>query len=347
MSKSVEQKNVELEATKVALEATVAKLAGENDTYTTRMKEMEDSISKAMERMKCMEDKMGEYAKAKSLLDDKMETTAKSLAEINIVNEESDEEEGEEGEEGSEDGEEEGVMKGENNLQGINEKVIAGIKKKKGKKAKKATTTSAPEEIGTAVNEKFDAEKEKSASAVEAPVAQAVVETPAPVAEVVVPTAVAEEVKIETVAKSVEAQVATATIEKLAEVALKVASTDKRFNELDAEISKAQTTLALEAKIKMEANATIKALADKYEALLAKVASIESNNQSVEAKVAKTISSLGVEPVSSSVSETEVASKTAQDILKEWEGIRDPKVARAFYVSNREAITEATFPKKK
>jgi predicted nucleic acid-binding Zn-ribbon protein len=306
MSKSVEAQLTQTEADKVALEAKVAKLAGENDTYTSRMKEMEDSVAKAMERMKMLEEKMGEYSKMKATLDEKMEETKADLA--TMVEEE-----------------EEVETEAENSIQGVNEKVIAGSKK--GKKAKKAEVIA------------------EVAPIAEAPVAEKVAEV-APVvvekvAEVVAPAPVAEEV----VAPSIDIN---AIVEaKIAEMTSKFAKTDSKFNELDIELSKAKETLALEAKVKTEAMATVKSLTEKYEALLSKVTGIESNSKTVEEKVAKQVASLGVEPVASTPLEAEVVIKTPQDTLKEWEAIRDPKMARQFYLRNADAIAEATFPKRK
>lgn len=350
MSKSVESKLAETEAQKVALEAQVTKLAGENDTYTKRMKDMEDSIQRAMDKMKDMEAKIGEYASQKALLDDKMETTAKSLADINIVEKEDEEE--------SEDGEEEMTTEAENSIEGVNPQMVTGQpapKKLKGKKAKaKATTVSAPEVTGNPeVNQKFEDKKEvKAEEVVVAPVAEVVAEVAptaeAPVvekqAEVVAPAPVAEE--------TVESKILSIVEKSTAELGAKFANTTLKFNELDAELAKARESLALEAKVKMEANATVQALTAKYEALLAKVSGIESNSKTVEEKVAKTVASLGVEPVSSMPTEIEsvaqtLAPKTAQEIIKEWESIQDAKASRAFYVKHQDAIISATFPKKK
>jgi predicted nucleic acid-binding Zn-ribbon protein len=332
MSKSVEAKLTEAEAEKVALETKVAKLAGENDTYTSRMKEMEDSIAKAMERMKCMEEKMGEYSKMKATLDSKMEETKAELATM-------DEDEDDAGGEDTDPMEKDA----ENSIQGVNEKVIAGVKKKQGKKAKKAEAIAevAPTAEAVAV--------EKVAEV--APATEKVAEAPVveKVAEVVAPAPVAEEPKIETVAKDVVPTIdLNALVEaKVAEMTSKFAKTDSKFNELDAELAKAKETLALEAKVKAEAMATVKSLTEKYEALLSKVSGIESNSKTVEEKVAKQVASLGVEPISSTPLETEVATKTPQDILKEWEGITDSKMARQFYLRHSAEIAEATFPKRK
>jgi hypothetical protein len=363
MSKSVESKLAETEAQKVALEAQVTKLAGENDTYTKRMKDMEDSIQRAMDKMKEMEAKIGDYAVQKAKLDDKMETTAKSLAEINIVNEgdkedEDEDEENEEGDDEENEGEEE--TKAENSIEGVNPKVVTGQplpKKLKGKgKAKmkaKATTESAPEVTGNPeVNEKFDEEKKKeqmnakAKAKAEEIVAEPVAEAPVveKQAEVVAPAPVAQE--------TVESRILSIVEKSTAELGAKFANTTAKFNELDAELAKAKETLAYEAKVKAEANATVQALTAKYEALLAKVSGIETNTKSVEEKVAKTVASLGVEPVASMPNEMEAvaqasAPKTAQELLKEWESIADAKASRAFYVKHQDAIISATFPKKK
>jgi predicted nucleic acid-binding Zn-ribbon protein len=121
-----------------------------------------------------------------------------------------------------------------------------------------------------------------------------------------------------------------------------------KFNELDAELVKAKETLALEAKVKEAAMATISGLQSKYEALLAKVSGIESNTKTVEEKVAKTVANLGVEPIAAEIqSEAAVKEKTAAEIVAEFESINDAKEKRAFYKKHAQTIIDATFPKKR
>lgn len=354
-------KELSVEQKLVSAETEVKKLAAENDTYTNRMKEMEGAISKAMERMKAMEEKMEEYAKMKATLDEKM-TETKAELEVEIKNEEED------GEELS--------PEAENSLGGINEKVVAGQKKKNAKskkaeyveeeeskkehesepvegeaekksakKAKKATTTSEDESVGEPVNEKFIEEKEKKAKkkAEETPTTETI-------AEDVAPAPVAEEAKVETLASTPATPVVDvpALVEaKVAEVAQKFAMAESKFNELDAELAKAKETLAREAELKKSAMDTVLAMNAKYEALLAKISSIETSNKTVEEKVAKTVASLGVEPVINSPAETAVITKSAEDIVKEWESIADAKQARAYYLKHQKEIASATFPSKR
>ena len=337
MSKPVELRLQEAELAKVALEANVAKLATENDTYTKRMKDMEEAIASAMEKMKAM--------------DEKMETAAKSLADINIVEKEDGEEEGEE------EGEMEAEPTAENSIEGVNEKVIAGAKKK-GKKAKKATSTSEDESLGKPVNEKFEKEVEMKGKtkAEELPATEKVAEEVAPapvaeqapvvekVAEEVAPTPVAETVVTAPVAEEVAPSIdINALVEaKVAEVAQKFASTLSKFSEMDSELIKSK-------EAKQVALASVADLQSKYEALLSKVSGIQSEAKTVEEKVAKTVASLGVEPVTNSPSELSVESteKSAEEILKEWSAMTDAKAKRAFYLKNQSRLIEATFPSKK
>lgn len=358
MSKPVEHRLQEAELAKVALEANVAKLAAENDTYTKRMKDMEDAIASAMEKMKAMDEKMENFTKMKEELDGKMETAAKSLADINIVEKE------EEGEEGEEEGEDEAEPMAGNSLEGINPQVVTGQpnptkEKKKGKKAKKATTTSEDESIGESVNEKFEKEKEaekKGKKAEELPATEMVAEelAPAPVAEQapavekvaeqVVPTPVAETVVSAPVAKEVAPSIdINALVEaKVAEVAQKFASTLSKFSEMDSELIKSKEA----KKVALDSVADLQA---KYEALLTKVSGIQSEAKTVEEKVAKQVASLGVEPVSNSPAElsSEVLEKTAEELLKEWSAMKDAKQKRAFYLKHQSTLVEATFPSKK
>ena len=362
MSKPVELRLQEAELAKVALEANVAKLATENDTYTKRMKDMEEAIASAMEKMKAMDEKMENFTKMKEELDGKMETAAKSLADINIV----EKEDGEEGED-EEDSETEAEPMAENSIEGVNEKVIAGSKKK-GKKAKKATSTSEDESIGKPVNEKFEKEVEMKGKtkAEELPATEKVAEEVAPapvaeqapaiekVAEEVAPTPVAEEVKPEPVAETVVTAPVAETIvvpsidinalveAKVAEVAQKFASTLSKFSEMDSELIKSK-------EAKQVALASVADLQSKYEALLSKVSGIQSEAKTVEEKVAKTVASLGVEPVSNSPAEmsSEVTQKTAEEVLQEWSAMTDAKAKRAFYLKHQSTLVEATFPSKK
>ena len=338
MSKSVEARLKETEAAKVALETEVAKLAGENDTYTNRMKEMEDNISQAMKRMAEMEQKMEEYAKMKATFDEKVVQTSANLQEM-IESEQEDEEEGEDADK----------MAG-NVIEGVNEKVIAG-QKKKGKKAKKSAEEVAPTPVAEEAKPEVKAEEVKPEAKAEVVAEPAKVEEVAPtkVAEVVAPAPVAQEAAPAPVAKDVVKDVVEALIsEKVAEVTSKFAMAQTKFNELDAELVKAKETLALEAKVKEAAMATVAGLQAKYEALLAKVSGIESNTKTVEEKVAKQVADLGVEPVVAAVESVgEVREKTAEEILAEFEAITDAKAKRAFYKKHEQSIVSAVFPKKR
>lgn len=354
MSKSVEAKLKEAEAAKVALEAEVTKLAGENDTYTSRMKEMEDNISKAMKRMAEMETKMEEYAKMKATIDEKMTETAANLQEM--VDSE-DEEEMDDGEK----------MAG-NSVEGINTKMVTGQPKQKrvrGGKSAKCETKSA-EEVAPTKEAAVEApapvaEEVKPEVKAETPAVEKVAEVVAPapvaeqapvvekVAEVVAPTPVAEAPVVQPVAKDIVKDVVEALInEKVSEVTSKFAMAQSKFNELDAELVKAKETLALEAKVKEAAMATISGLQSKYEALLAKVSGIESNTKTVEQKVAKTVADLGVEPIAAEVVAVDaVKEKTAEEILAEFDSITDAKTKRAFYKKHEHTIQTAAFPKAK
>lgn len=337
MSKSVEARLKETEAAKVALETEVAKLAGENDTYTNRMKQMEDNIAVAMKRMAEMEQKMEEYAKMKATLDEKMVETSANLQEM--IESEDDEEEGEDAEK----------MAG-NVIEGVNEKVVAG-QKKKGKKAKKSAEEVAPAPVAEEAKPEVKAEEVKPETKAEVVAEAPKVEEVAPtkVAEEVAPAPVAVEEAPAPVAKEIVKDVVEALInEKVGEVASKFAMAQSKFNELDAELVKAKETLALEAKVKEAAMATIAGLQAKYEALLSKVTGIESNTKTVEEKVAKQVANLGVEPVAAAVEGVgEVKEKTAEEILAEFESIDDAKTKRAFYKKHEQSIVSAVFPKNK
>lgn len=366
MSKPVEHRLQEAEAAKVALEANVAKLAAENDTYTKRMKDMEEAIASAMEKMKAMDEKMEAFSKMKATLDDKMQQTQAALIEVDVKKTEGeDEEEGEEVE----------PMSG-NQIEGINPQMVTGQpnpadEKKDAKKGKKAKKAGLPEFIKDKIEDAKDEEGEdakemkKGKKAEEIPATEMVAEelAPAPVAEQapaiekvaeeVAPTPVAEEVKPEAVAKEVVtapvAKEVAPTIDinalveaKVAEVAQKFASTLSKFSEMDSELIKSKEA----KKVALDSVADLQA---KYEALLSKVSGIQSEAKTVEEKVAKTVASLGVEPVSNSPAElsSDALEKTAEELLKEWSAMKDAKQKRAFYLKHQATLVEATFPSKK
>jgi len=334
MSKSVEAKLKETEAAKVALEAEVTKLAGENDTYTNRMKEMEDNISQAMKRMAEMEQKMEEYAKMKATLDEKMIETEANLQEV------------------IEKKQEEAAPVAGNTIEGVNPTVVTGQPKEDEKSAKKGKKAELPEFIKEKIEDAKDDEEDdeedakatkkgkkakKAEEAVEEVVAE---EAPAKVAEVAAPAPVAKEIAKDVVEALIN--------EKVGDFASKFAMAQSKFNELDAELVKAKDTLAFEAKVKEAAMATVAGLSAKYEALLAKVSGIESSSKTVEEKVAKTVANLGVEPVSAEVLSVDSAKpKSAEELLAEFDSIEDAKTKRAFYKKHEAVIVSAAFPKKR
>ncbi len=334
MSKSVEAKLKETEAAKVALEAEVTKLAGENDTYTNRMKQMEDNISQAMKRMAEMEQKMEEYAKMKATLDEKMVETEANLQEV------------------IEKKQDEAAPVAGNTIEGVNPTVVTGQPKEDEKSAKKGKKAELPEFIKDKIEDAKDDEEDdeeakatkkgKKAKKAEEAVAE-------PVAEAVATEKVAEAAAPAPVAQEIVKDVVEALInEKVGEVASKFAMAQSKFNELDAELIKAKETLALEAKVKEAAMATVAGLQSKYEALLAKVSGIESNSKTVEEKVAKTVANLGVEPIAAEIqAEASVKEKSATEIVAEFESIQDAKEKRAFYKKHAQTIIDATFPKKR
>jgi hypothetical protein len=328
MSKSVEARLKETEAAKVALETEVTKLASENDTYTNRMKEMEDSITKAMKRMAEMEEKMEGYAKMKATLDEKMIETAATLTEV------------------LEEKKEETTPVAENVIEGVNPNVVTGQPKEDEKSTSKEDEKSAKSgEMPQFIKDKIEESKEDAKEAEEDEDAEA--EDTAKATKKGKKAKKAEDV---TPSKEIADGVIEALVnEKVGDLASKFAMANSKFNELDAEIVKAKETLALEAKVKEAAMATISGLSAKYEALLAKITGIESSSKTVEEKVAQTVANLGVEPVASEALPTEssVKEKSAEEILAEFDSIEDVREKRAFYKKHESTIQTAAFPKKR
>jgi hypothetical protein len=330
MSKSVEAKLKETEAAKVALEAEVTKLAGENDTYTNRMKEMEDNISQAMKRMAEMEEKMEEYAKMKATIDEKLDETEANLQEV------------------IEKKEEEAQPVSGNTIEGVNPTVVTGQPKEDEKAAKKGELPDFIKEKIEDAKESKESEEDEDAEAEDIAKAKKGKKAKKK-AEEAVEEVVAEAAPAKSASEVIVKDVVDALInEKVGDFASKFAMAQSKFNELDAELVKAKETLALEAKVKEAAMATVAGLSAKYEALLAKVSGIESSSKTVEEKVAETVANLGVEPVSAEVLAVESGkAKSAEELLAEFDSIEDAKTKRAFYKKHEAVIVSAAFPKKK
>ena len=330
MSKSVEAKLKETEAAKVALEAEVTKLAGENDTYTNRMKEMEDNISQAMKRMAEMEEKMEEYAKMKATIDEKLDETEANLQEV------------------IEKKEEEAQPVSGNTIEGVNPTLVTGQPKEDEKAAKKGELPDFIKEKIEDAKESKESEEDEDAEAEDIAKAKKGKKAKKK-AEEAVEEVVAEAAPAKSASEVIVKDVVDALInEKVGDFASKFAMAQSKFNELDAELVKAKETLALEAKVKEAAMATVAGLSAKYEALLAKVSGIESSSKTVEEKVAKTVANLGVEPVSAEVLAVESGkAKSAEELLAEFDSIEDAKTKRAFYKKHEAVIVSAAFPKKK
>lgn len=395
MSKSAEQTIKDylaesLAATK-AMSEKVETLASEGNTYTERMKKMEDNLTSAMSKVlemdasikdfhKLMQGKLGDlekkYAESIPVKDEESaegemtESPDQEKAESKKQEKEdkkklkkkeqdpalekqeeavgqdldNDEEEGESkehkdkvmGKKADNDAEATGMAqephsdtKAEeaNSIEGVNksfnsvEKAITMGKKKKSplpeKKAVENTIIKkdGDMELSEPVNKKYDEEKEKKAE-----------ETVEKVAKEAVPAPVASEIPVDKMAEALNAK-----IESLSQ---KLASDSVAKAQASEELT---AKLALEVKAKEDAMNHFKALNEKFEALMAKVGSLEKSASTVETKAAQIVSKQAIEaPLNISAESTE-APVSDEDNFKKFEAMAG-KEQRSFYLANKQSI---------
>jgi hypothetical protein len=145
---------------------------------------------------------------------------------------------------------------------------------------------------------------------------------PAPVAS--------EESSINATAKALNSKIE-AVLEKLASVS-------QPKPEASAEFEATKVALANETKAKEEAIAHMKALNDKFEALMAKVSTIEKSASTVEQKAAQIVAQTGVDAVAVSVDQQAKASEqTDEEVFKQFENLKGPE-QRKYYLANKAII---------
>ncbi len=338
---------------KEAIEATLAKtqafsekmdaLASENNTYTERMKKMEDGLTSAMSKVLEMDASIKDFHKQ---MQGKLGDMEKKFAGV-IPPEESEKEENEESpaeeEKETPEGKKAAVEKQDPELEKQEEKVkqdldgdkeegeskehkekvlgkpepkadegagnsVEGVNKKLNTVEKGVTMggkkKKSVEKIGEPVNEKYDEEKK---------------------AEELTPAPVAQEVSvIEALSAKVEA-----VLQKLASATVQAP--------VAQEIPSAK--LALETKAKEETVSHFKALNEKFEALMAKVGSLEKSASTVETKAAQIVSSTGIDaPVALGVdSASASATETDESAFKQFESLSGAE-QRKFYLANKSKI---------
>lgn len=338
MSKSIELQLKELIEASVAqtkaLSDKIDAQASDSNTYTERMKKMEDNLANAMKTVVGMDSSMKEFNK---MVEGKLSELEKKYAGVNISvqdGEEEDEEE-EDGEMNKEEEDKEEEMKkeeaseakckpkaaempapeetentkdSENKIEGVNEQVVVTKKKKKAKgKANEV------EKIDEAAN----AEYEKSASTEE---------VTAPVAQEVKQEAKQEDSSVEKLAQALQSKIDSA-IEKVASVT--------SMSNASTELSE---KLAQEVKAKEDAIRHFKALEEKFETLMAKVSKLETTEKTVEAKAAQIVASTGVDAVAVSVESAQVPEQASDsDVFKKFESLNGAE-QRKYYIENRAII---------
>ena len=127
-----------------------------------------------------------------------------------------------------------------------------------------------------------------------------------------------------------------AVVEAAAE---RFASLAKAKKDAEEVANQTNVKLAAETQAKTEAMAAVVALQAKFEALMGKVAQIETADKTVEAKAAKLISASGTEPVAMGV-ESE-GTKTDEDYLREFEAISDKRAQNKFFKQHADKISRA------
>lgn len=350
----------------VALNEKLTAMAGDNNTYFDRMKKMEDGLTEAMKKVLEMDASMKECNKDMAKKVEEMEAKYAGMykaPEKMTEGEDDSEEDGAKVEvevstdEEKEDGKKVGGFKetggryqGPSEAKAEYEDASTTSPRRPDQEAKMAEEAPAPSEGGNVLEginkEKVmgqpeDGEEEapkmkrvrggkksKAEELNEQPKAEEVKEVKA---EQEKPATVAsEESSINATAKALGSKIE-AVLEKLASVS-------QPKPEASAEFEATKVALANEIKAKEEAIAHMKALNEKFEALVAKVSTIEKSASTVEQKAARIVANTGVEAVEVSVDQQVKASEeTDEDVFKKFEALKGPE-QRKFYLANKQII---------
>jgi hypothetical protein len=378
MSKSVElllKEALEANASQAkALTEKVEALASDGNTYTDRMKKMEDNLHNAMKQVVSMDASIKDFHK---LMEGKLGELENKYAAISVQKDDADMEEGENTPETKDEDNVEVTKKPTDKAKKDGKKMATDKSKVKDEGAvgdgekDESTESETEEEIespdvqnkeieeGT---EEHEGGKEKPHKSAENsiggvnPTLNTVdkkvkmkkgAEMPAgkPEPKVVEKDGVTEidEESNKKFTKGKKAQETEQSVESVAEqLNNKIESAIQKLASLtevkpSAEVAQLNEKLALESKAKEEALNHFKALNEKFESLMAKVSSLEKTEKSIEQKAAQIVASNGVEAVAISVDAQVVATKTDGDIMKEFESLSGTE-QRAFYLANKQAI---------
>lgn len=360
----------------VALNEKLTTLAGDNNTYFDRMKKMEEGLTSAMQKVLEMDASMKECnmqlgkkvedmeAKYSSLYqspekmteDDKKEDSGKIVApadkeapvapaEAPVM--EDDKKGGDfkknngmyqgpseakaEYEEGStseprkmeQEARAEGDIGG-NVIEGVNKEMVTGQPKDEEEDAPKMKRNRG----GKNCKAEESNEEPKAEKAIEQPKAEVAKEVKAE--QTISAPVASEEPSIKATAEALN--------NKIEAVLQKLASLSHPKPEANTEVDSTKATLALETKAKEEAIAHMKALSDKFEALVAKVSTMEKSASTVEQKAAQIVASAGVEAVAVSLDHADKsAGQTDDEVFKQFEALKGAE-QRKFYLANKAII---------
>lgn len=344
-----------------ALETKLTAMASEGNTYTERMKQMEENLTQAMKKVLEMDNNIKDYHKdvggkvealdakycamfnidpslkgviapqdkgitpnAGEKMEDKKEEPATEKKEEPTMEKEEDKaEEMKEpmSEKKKAQDTDEGLIDDEEEEDAKAENSLGGINKN-------LQTVDSKSNLKRHRERPMGKGKDDKISVTGAP-AIAQETTPEAVAKEVVAKPVASEQSASASVEALNAKIE-AAIQKLASLTAPkpVASED--------EIVSVKNALALESKAKEEAISQMKALNEKFESLMAKVSTIEKSASTVEAKAAQIVASNGVEAVAISVDQTPVA-ETEEDVYKKFEALAGVE-QRKFYLANKATI---------
>ena len=348
----------------VALNEKLTAMAGDNNTYFDRMKKMEDGLTEAMKKVLEMDASMKECNKDMAKKVEEMEAKYAGMykapekmteGEVKDEAEDSEDDSEDESEDESEMKEKVGGFKetggrfqgpseakaeyvdssspeprrmdqeakmaedapvpaeGGNVLEGINKEKVTGQPEDGEEAPKMKRIRGGKKSKAEELNEQPKAEEVKEVKAGQ--------EKPATVAS--------EESSINATAKALNSKIE-AVLEKLASV-----SQSKPMASDEFEATK--VALASETKAKEEAIAHMKALNEKFEALVAKVSTIEKSASTVEQKAAQIVAQTGVEAVAVSVDQQTKAEQTDDEVFKQFEALKGAE-QRKFYLANKAVI---------
>lgn len=358
MSKSIEnilKQLLESQESQVkAFDEKFATFAGENNTYTERMKKMEESLTEAMKKVLEMDNNIKDYHKNTGAKVEAMEAQYAKLFEKKDETPATKKDE-----KNHEDTEPESVKKQEEEMEDDEEK-------KKKAKADCEKDEDADDEEKKAG--KFPTEKKLITDGPDAEAAndlgginknQTVLTKPNqkrhkenPMgkpknAEEVLPETQASTEATETLASSESPASVPAAVEEVIDDSIdaKIEAIAKKFASLTAlkpvaleeELNSTKATMAFEVKAKEEAVSKYKALEEKFEMLMSKVSTIEKSAKTVEEKAAQIVSNHGTEAVAISVDHVAPVAETDSDVYKKFEALAGVE-QRKFYLANKQII---------